>query len=133
MAQLFDLKNNTKFAPSIKPQTATGDVTGDAVDTLGFSSATLFGYMDDTASAAGEFVLHHSDASGSGFTAVSDDEVITADGTNSTAAVAADVVTIGYAGTKRYLKVIFDHSSDADVAGGIVLGNPYVAPTGANS
>jgi hypothetical protein len=133
MAQLFDLKNNTKFAPGIKPQTASADVNGDEVDTLGFSSVTLVGYMDDTASAAGSFKLQESDTSGSGYVDVSDDEVITADGTNDTAAVAADVVTLGYAGTKRYVRAVFTHSSNADVAATVCLGNPYVAPTGANS
>ena len=133
MAQLFDDKNNSKYAPSIKPQTASANVDGDEVDTLGFSSATLIGYMDDTASAEGSFKLQETDTSGSGYTDVSDDEIITADGTNDTDAVAADLVSLGYAGTKRYIRAVFTHVSDADVSATIRLGKPYVAPTGANS
>lgn len=131
MAQLFDLKNNIKVAASIIPQASGGGVTGDGVDCLGFNSVTLVGSVDDVAT--GSFKLQESDVVGSGYTDVSDDEVITGDGSNDTAAVASDSVTIGYAGVKQFVRAVFTETVAGDVSSNIVLGNPNVAPTGANS
>lgn len=126
-----DIKTLLNFEPSILPQAATGDVTGSAVDTQGYNSGVVFGFIDGTA--AGSFIVQESDASGSGFAAVADANVITSDGTNDTAAVGSDIVTIGVRFTKRYLKVFWDNTTGGDIAAGIVLGNAEVSPTGTNS
>jgi len=130
MSSTNDLKNNINVEPSILPQTATANVNGAEVDIRGFDSATLVGTLDDTASAAGTYKIQESDTSGSGYTDVSADDII---GTNDVAAVGSDVVTIGYAGTKRYLRAVFTHSLDGDVCANFILAAPHVAKTGANS
>jgi hypothetical protein len=132
MSQIKDLKNDIKVVASILPQSNTADSTGAAVDTRGYLSAVLLGTAGTAL--AGDFVLQHSDSSGATtFTTVSDDDVVSSDGTNTTAAVAGDVVTIGYIGTKRYLRAFFDITTTGTVCASIVLGNPMVSPTGANS
>ena len=130
MSQIYDLKNDIKVVNTIMPQAATADVTGAGVDTLGFNSATLIGIADDAL--VGSFVLQESDDN-STFTAVSDDQVITSDGSNTTAAAASSSITIGYVGTKRYLRAFWDHTTNGDGSAVIVLGHPQAAPTGANS
>jgi hypothetical protein len=132
MSQIKDLKNDIKVVLSIEPQAATADVTGSGVDTLGFLSAVLLGSSDTAL--AGSFVLQHSDTNTStAFTTVSDDLVVTSDGTNTTASSAGACITIGYIGTKRYLRAFWDHTTNGDVSASIILGHPQVCPTGANS
>jgi hypothetical protein len=132
MSQIKDLKNDLNVVASILPQAVTADAEGAAVDTRGYLSAVLLGSADTAL--AGSFVLQHSDASGATtFTTVSDDDCVTSDGTNTTAAVAGANITIGYIGTKRYLRAFWDHTTAGDVSASIILGNPMVAPTGANS
>jgi hypothetical protein len=131
MSQILDQKSLLNFEPTILPQAATGDKTGVTVDTLGYDAATAFCQLDDAAT--GSFKLQDSDASGSGFADVADDLVITSDGSNDTAGVASEFVSIGYIGTKRYLRVFFTHTGSGDIAAGILLGSPQLAPTGANS
>ncbi len=131
MAQLFDDKNNHNLVATILPQSASADVNGAEVDTRGYNSATLQGFLDATAE--GSFKLQDSDVSGSGFSDVSDDFVITASGANDTTGVASSVVTLGYVGTKRYLRGVFTHSVTGLISATIDLGRPYIAPTGTNS
>lgn len=130
MAQLFDLKNNVSIVSSIVPQASAGGQDGAGVDALGFNSLTLVGSADDVA--VGSFKLQESDDNAA-FTDVSDDEVITADGSNDTATIASGNVTIGYAGVKRYVRAVFTETTPGDISANIVLGHPNVAPTGANS
>lgn len=125
-----DLKNNISVEPSILPQTATGNVNGSEVDTKGFEGVTLVATLDDTVSAAGSFKIQETDTSGSGYTDVASDDIL---GTNDVAAVGSDVVTIGYVGSKRYVRAVFTHSSNGDVCANFVLSCPHVAKTGANS
>ena len=115
---------------TIVPQTAAGDVNGAAVDVSGYGSA--FALCHVMADCVGSFILQDSD-NGSDFTAVSDSLVVTADGTNTTAAVASSIVTIGYLGTKKYLRVVWDQTTGGEISACIVLGNAFVSPTGTNS
>ena len=131
MSQLFDDKNNHNLVPTLLPQAVTADANGLEVNTLGYSSATLQGFMDATA--VGSFKLQHSDVSGSGYTDVSDDFVITSDGSNDTAGAQSQIVTLGYIGTKTYIRGVFTHTTDGVVSASIDLGRPYIAPTGTNS
>lgn len=130
MAQIVDLKEQFDLRPSIIPQAAAANVDGAGVDTKGFNAAFAWGSLDDAG--AGSFKLQESDDNAV-FTDVADDEVVTADGSNDTAGVASGIVTIGYVGLKRYLRVVFTHSTSGDIAAGIALGCPQIAPTGANS
>lgn len=124
-------KSCYKLVSSIIPQAVTGDVNGAEVDTDKFASATLFGQLDDVAT--GSFKLQESDVSGSGYADVATDFLVTDDVDGDVPGVASDVVTIGYIGAKRYLRVVFTHTGDGDIAAGIILDNPELAPTGANS
>lgn len=131
MAQLFDDKNNHNLEPTIVPQSASGNVNGEEVNTLGYSSATLQGFLDATA--VGSFKLQESNTSGSGFTDVADDFVITADSSNDTAGVFSEIVTLGYVGTKTFIRGVFTHTTTGIISASIDLGRPYIAPTGTNS
>ena len=119
-----------KVVSTIVPQTAAGDVNGAAVDVSGYGSAFAICHMDDAA--AGAFILQDS-ANGTDFATVADTLVVTADKTNTTAAVASSVVTIGYLGVKQYLRVMWDQTTGGEISACIVLGNAFVSPTGANS
>ena len=127
----LDLKNLLDFRPSIIPQAATADVTGTVVDTQGYNSGVCFGFIDDTA--AGSFIVQDCATSGGTFEAVADAKVLTSDGTNNTDAVSSAMVTIGFVGTERYVKVFWDQTTGGDIAAGFVLGNAAVSPTGTNS
>jgi len=120
------------FEPSILPQAVTADATGSAVDTQGYNSATLFGFLDD--SATGTFKVQEADTSGGSYTDVADAQCIKSGGVkaNDATGVASDLVKIGVVNTKRYLKAVFTHSADGDIAAGFVLECPAVAPTGTN-
>ena len=119
-----------KVVSTIVPQTAAADVNGAAVDVSGYGSAFAICHMDDAA--AGAFILQDS-ANGTDFATVADSLVVTADKTNTTAAVASSVVTIGYLGVKQYLRVVWDQTTGGEISACIVLGNAFVSPTGANS
>ena len=119
-----------KVVSTIIPQTAAADVNGAAVDVSGYGSAFAICHMDDAA--AGAFILQDS-ANGTDFATVADTFVVTADKTNTTAAVASSVVTIGYLGVKQYLRVVWDQTTGGEISACIVLGNAFVSPTGANS
>ena len=131
MAQVKDLKELFSLESSIAPQSAAADVNGSGVDTRGFSSAFAVCHGDGTA--AGSFKVQESDDN-STWSDVSDDEIVTADGSNDTLAPAvAGYVTLGYVGLKRYLRVVFTHSGTGLISAGFALGTPYISPTGANS
>lgn len=119
-----------KVVSTIVPQTAAADVNGAAVDVSGYGSAFAICHMDDAA--AGAFILQDS-ANGTDFATVADSLVVTADKTNTTAAVASSAVTIGYLGVKQYLRVVWDQTTGGEISACIVLGNAFVSPTGANS
>ena len=123
-----DQKSDFNVEPSILPQTASGNVNGSEVDTLGYEGVTLEATMDATA--VGTFKLQESDTSGSGYTDVASDNVI---GTNDVAGVQSDVVTIGYIGDKRFVRAVFTHATTGVVCANVRLGCPNNAPTGANS
>ena len=119
-----------KVVSTIVPQTAAADVNGAAVDVSGYGSAVALCHI--MATAAGAFVLQDS-SDGTNFTTGADTLVVTADKTNTTAAVASSVVTIGYLGVKQYLRVVWDQTTGGEISACIVLGNAFVSPTGANS
>ena len=128
----LDLASGLNLEPSILPQAATGDVTGSAIDTKEANSACVFGFMDTAA--GGTFKVQEATASGGTYTDVPDAQCIQGDDTreNEKAGVAGDLVKIGVINTKRYLRLVFTHSADGDVSGGIILGNNLVTPTETN-
>lgn len=130
MSSIADLKNNVKASISILAQTiGVATVNGSEIDQLGFGSATLF-CTATTASVAGTVKIQESDTSGSGFADVASDDII---GTNGVAIVEDDIVSIGYVGTKRYLRAVYTGTVSGDIVANFIQGTPDIAPTGANS
>ena len=122
-----DGKNNMKVVKSILPQAVTGNVTGSAVDTLGFEKVTFV--FSAAAVTAGTVKLTECATSGGTYTDVADGDVI---GTQDAAIVASDVITIGYIGGLRYLKPVFTHSANGTLTADAILEDALLAKTGAN-
>jgi len=118
----------------------TTPATGNIVDVADYQAAT-FGLITGTVTDAGEtagitFVVEESDTTAADdFTAVADADLL---GLESGLAVAVDTLdgvaigSIGYRGTKRYVRVIATGTTgtDATVAGVWILQKPRYAPKG---
>jgi len=123
-----DQKNNVKFLGTIAPQAVTGAVNGTEVDTLNFEAVTLFARGDGTA--VGTIKIQASDVSGSGYADAAASEVI---GTQDNDVNATDTeISIGYIGDKRYVRAVWTHTTNGDVAANFALGCPSVAPVTGN-
>jgi hypothetical protein len=148
--------SNIKFFPAFTAQNmlASGDITGDDIDTQGYEAVT-FGFVAGNLSAITsvsyiQLVLQHADASTAGgagtYANVSATDVIgpSTDVTSLTSGVwkklftsgaaalsdlGSQVYTVGYRGTKRYVRMYVDlvdsvgAASDA-IAGFAALGLP---------
>jgi hypothetical protein len=116
-----DLTSCIDAAESLRPAVHDADVDGQTVDLLGADSAAIVvtvgaitGTADDSA-----IVLEESDASGSGFTAVADADIL---GSEPTALEPNTAYQFGYIGNKRYIRVTFAIGGETDVtASGMVL------------
>ena len=122
-----DGKNNMKVVISILPQAVSGDVTGSAVDTLGFEKVTFA--FTAAAVTAGTVKLTECATSGGTYTDAAAADVI---GTQDVAIVAGGIVTLGYIGGLRYLKPVFTHSANGTLTGNAILEDALLAKTGAN-
>lgn len=132
-----DLTNNITLKRVISP-VSVSDTTaqvGTVVDSLGFNSVTYAIAIGSVADADATFtvLLEESDASGSGFTAVSDDDLI---GTEALAGFQFDddneCRKLGYKGIKRYTRLTITPVANASAAlfsAVAILGNPHLAPT----
>jgi len=142
---------------SLLPVVATTTQLGAVTDTAGFHSVNLkaeIGVYGTVASATVfiEAEVQESAASGSGFTAVADADLIfppgdavragTATGTffcskSTTNADLSGVYTCGYRGTKRYLKINLrftgTHTTGSPVATSIICGFPDYQPVAGNA
>lgn len=123
-----DGKNCLKFLGSVAPQTVAGNVNGSEVDTDGFESVTLFAYGDGTA--VGTIKIQETDTSGSGYADAAAADII---GTQDNAVDATDtVVTIGYIGSKRYVRAVWTHTTGGEVSAAFALGEAEVVPVTGN-
>ncbi len=132
-----DLFNNMNPKPVIAPQVATDTtaLVGLVIDRAGYEALTYIiqtGVLADV-DATFAVLLEESDASGSGFTAVDDKDLI---GTEALAGFtfAADGVCrkLGYKGGKRYTRLTVTpaaNSGNAPLAAYAELGFPSSAPT----
>ena len=123
-----EMKSGVKYVGTIAPQAASGDVDGDAVDTKEFEAVTLVAYGDGTA--VGTIKIQESDAAGSGFADAAAGDVYgtqdrALDGSNT-------VVTLAYIGHKRYVRGVFTHTTNGDVAVVFGLGLPRLEPVSGN-
>jgi len=132
-----DLMNNIDVKRVISP-VSVADTTaqvGQVIDGQGYGSVT---YLIDTGSIADAdatftVLLEESDASGSGFAAVADADLL---GTEALAGFQFDddneCRKLGYIGSKRYTRMTITpvaNASAALLAAVAVLGSPAIAPT----
>lgn len=124
-----DMKTEISIEPGILPVAATtaAAVTGLNVDTRGFESVTLSFFADSAF--AGTISLQEGDST-TAYTAAGADDVI---GTNGDAATSSDILTLGYTGSKRYVRVVATPTTAGDIAATFILGNPHVCDTSANN
>lgn len=132
-----DLMNNITPKRVISP-VSVADTTaqvGTVVDSLGFYGVTYIIATGSIADADATFtvLLEESDASGSGVTAVADDDLL---GTEVLAAFQFDddneCRKLGYKGIKRYTRMTITpvaNASAAVICAVAILSNPQVAPT----
>lgn len=121
-----DLHHSVKAIVALAPQSITSDTTtaGEVIDTRGFDSVEFViatGAVNDSVLTP---LLEESDASGSGYTAVADADLL---GTEAGAVLDEDndkdTAKIGYSGSKRYLKLsmVTTSTSGANLVGAIAL------------
>jgi len=132
-----DLFNNTHPAPCISPAVVSDNTAavGTVTDRQGYDSLTYVIATGTLADADATFatLVEHSDASGSGFEAVADSDLLGTEA-NASFAYSDDDKTfkIGYRGTKRYVRLTVtpaNNSGSAPLAAVALLGHPNVAPT----
>lgn len=132
-----DLMNVIDVKRVISPVSVSDNTAqaGQAVDRKGYDGVTYIIATGSIADADATFtvLLEESDASGSGYTAVSDDDLI---GTEVLAAFQFDddneCRKLGYKGTKRYTKLTItpvNNASAALLSAVCILSGPQVAPT----
>lgn len=134
-----DLYSNIAVRPVIVPAAnanlGTTALVGTVIDSLGFNAlayAIVTGTLSDV-DATYTVLLEESDASGSGFTAVADADMI---GTEAAAGFtfANDGITrkLGYIGAKRYTRLTITpaaaDSGNSPIAAIAILGHPQSAP-----
>ena len=132
-----DLASNITLKRVISPVSVADNTAqvGTVVDSQGFGSVTYAIATGSIADVDATFtvLLEESDASGSGFTAVADDDLI---GTEVLAGFQFDddneCRKLGYRGIKRYTRLTITPVANASAAllsAVAILGNPQVAPT----
>lgn len=136
-----DMRSETTIAHGLLATlSGTTPATGNIVDVADYAAATfalITGVVTDAGATAGiTFVVQESDTTVAGdFSAVADADLV---GTEAGLAVAVDTLdgvaigTVGYIGTKRYVRVVATGTTgtDATVAGVWVLQAPRYAPKG---
>jgi hypothetical protein len=134
-----DLANNIAVRPVIAPAAntdlGTTPLVGTVIDSLGFESlvyAISLGTLSD-ADATYAVLLEESDASGSGYTAVADDDMV---GTEAEAGFTfaddGEARKLGYIGNKRYTRLTITptgaDSGNSPISAVAILGHPHEAP-----
>lgn len=129
MAALRDLVSNIAVRESIRPAVATGSVTGEIVDMRGFNSAMVAIAVGAVAGSGDQTpkLQHSHTTTGGDFEDVGAGEL---SGSFPAALEQNSIVEVGYAGSRRYLRIVVTHNSGTSVArsGVIVLGNPDQRP-----
>jgi hypothetical protein len=121
---MFDTRNDAEYVMALSA-TLSGvtPAAGGAIDMKGWQSLTLIvatGTVADAGAAGGfTFEVQESDTQDSGYTAVADGDLIGAEIDLAVTADATDdtlVGSIGYRGTKRYVRVVATGTTDTDAA-----------------
>lgn len=132
-----DLLNHIDVKRVISPVSVADNTAqvGQVIDMQGFNSLSYLIALGSIADVDATFtvLLEESDASGSGFTAVADDDLI---GTETLAGFKFDddnkCRKLGYKGGKRYTRLTITpagNAAAASIAALAVLGSPNFAPT----
>jgi len=125
-----DLKNDIKVAAGLLPVgLTTGSTNGVDVDTRGFESVTLIAQADTAF--AGTFTVQEGDST-TAYSNAGADDIIGTNGVAVTAGATGNEKTLGYTGSKRYVRVVTACTTAGDASASFILGNPHVAKTGAN-
>ncbi len=124
-----DIVHNIGVVQALAPQVLAATTTGAALDLLGFESAAIVINTGAIVS-AGDYTakLQESDTTTSGdFTDVTADDL---QGTFPASLAADSVVKVGYAGFKRYLRLVVTKNSGTSIAAGALLvkGNAHSRP-----
>lgn len=141
--------SNFKFFQAIPPQIADADVTGEGVDTQGYNTTTFLLNIGGLSNLSGAsywvFYMEHTDASALGvgpsdYAIVASADVIRHESAAMTSGIVLSlyistlesaVYPIGYIGTKRYCRVVFEEKANLSTAAiGVVCvqGLPGIAP-----
>lgn len=132
-----DLMNNINLKRVISPVSVADNTAqvGQVVDRQGFESVTYVIATGSLADADATFttLLEESDASGSGYAAVADADLLGLEATASPIFSDDDkVFKLGYKGAKRYTRLTITPANNASAAllcAVAILGHPEVAPT----
>jgi len=123
-----DLKNNISITPSVVAQVlGIATATGTGISTKGFDSATITASVG--ALAVGTLTVEESDTLGSGYTTAAAADII---GTNVASVVQSSVISLGYIGSKEFVRAVIILTTGDSITGDVILGNPQIAKTGAN-
>ena len=132
-----DLANNIKMVQSLAPAVVASDTNGSGVDLLGFESASVVvdtGAEGVTLSSSVkiDFKLEESDDD-STYTAVTSNDSVSDGAVDSNGifltlddnAESPQIMTIGYLGSKRYIRVVADltgsHSTGTAMSASVIL------------
>lgn len=125
-----DIHSNVAVLAALALTTLNGDVAGSILDLQGFNSAEI-AIQTGTVAGAGDFTatLQHADTE-----TLADFEDVTADdllGELPATLLGDGVYSVGYSGSKRYLRVNVVHNggTSIDLAAVLIKGHPEHAPT----
>jgi len=130
-----DLKSFIKPITSVKPDAHATDVTGEAVDTRGFESATVVitygGTVNGSTTCKVQASVDEAFTSPVDLTPVSGPEVgALLYGDAYLVGQTDSVETFAYVGEQyRYIRVFATVPADSDVSASVILGHPHVVPT----
>jgi len=128
----IDSKNSVKELVALDTQLINSDTTtvGNEINTQFFESLLFLLQAGVVTAGDVQFLIQHSDVSGSGFVDVPDDELI---GTELLTNISASqgIARIGYIGKKQFVKVsvVTDNSANLTVGAAAILGSPRHAAT----
>jgi hypothetical protein len=131
-----DLHNNLKAVRSVDPIVATADTNGDGVDLQFYEGALVlyhFGITGDTLSASVKVACELEESvDNSVWTAVAAADVLGTLQTVDDAAEDDEIYQVGYIGSKRYIRPVFNftgtHTNGIEIAASVVKGFPIHAP-----
>jgi hypothetical protein len=112
-----DQRSTLGLVESLAPATRNAGANGSSADLRWFDAATVIIHVGAITDGSHAFEVQESDDD-STFTAVADKDLI---GTEPSAADASTIYTLGYIGSKRYVRVVSTSSGSTGAAYGAVV------------